>query len=149
MDFHKMLQDDLASAMKAGNDTKKWVIRMLKSAVQLAEVSKMQPLTEDEFLSTVQKEIKTRNEALADAQKANRQDLIDAALAEIEVLKTYLPAQLGEEELTEIVRQTITEVSANSLKDMGNVMKALLPKLQGRATNSDASRIVKEELNKA
>ncbi len=144
-----MLQDDLASAMKAGNDTKKWVIRMLKSAVQLAEVSKMQPLTEDEFLSTVQKEIKTRNEALADAQKANRQDLIDAALAEIEVLKTYLPAQLGEEELTEIVRQTITEVSANSLKDMGNVMKALLPKLQGRATNSDASRIVKEELNKA
>ena len=149
MDFHKKLQDDLASAMKAKNETQKWVIRMLKSAIQLAEVSKGQPLTEDEFLATVQKEIKTRNEALADAEKANRQDLIDAAHAQIEVLKTYLPAQLSEAELIEMVRQAIKEVKATSPKDMGVVMKTLLPKLQGRATNSEASHIVKDELTKA
>ncbi|MEL7627040.1 MAG: GatB/YqeY domain-containing protein [Anaerolineaceae bacterium] len=149
MDFHKILQDDLASAMKAKNETQKWVIRMLKSAIQLAEVSKGQPLTEDEFLATVQKEIKTRNEALADAEKANRQDLIDAAHAQIEVLKTYLPAQLSEAELIEMVRQAIKEVNATSPKDMGMVMKTLLPKLQGRATNSEASHIVKDELTKA
>lgn len=149
MDFHKKLQDDLASAMKAKNETQKWVIRMLKSAIQLAEVSKGQPLTEDEFLATVQKEIKTRNEALADAEKANRQDLIDAAHAQIEVLKTYLPAQLSEAELIEMVRQAIKEVNATSPKDMGMVMKTLLPKLQGRATNSEASHIVKDELTKA
>ena len=147
MDFHKTLQDDLVNATKARNDTQKWVIRMLKSAIQLAEVSKGQPLTEDEFLAVVQKEIKTRNEALADAEKANRQDLIDAAHAETEILKTYLPAQLNQEELTVLVRKTITEVNATSIQDMGTVMKVLLPKLQGKATNAEASRIVKEELN--
>ncbi|HBO33641.1 MAG TPA: hypothetical protein DD636_02715 [Anaerolineaceae bacterium] len=149
MNFHNRLQNDLAIAMKARNDTQKWVIRLLKSTIELAEVNKGQPLTEDEFLGVVQKEIKTRNESLADAEKANRQDLIDAALAEIAILKTYLPAQLSPEELLELVRQTIKDVNATSSKDMGTVMKVLLPKLQGMATNSEASRIVKEELNKA
>ncbi len=149
MDFHIRLQNDLASAMKARNDTQKWVVRLLKSTIELAEVSKGQPLTEDEFLGVVQKEIKTRNESLADAEKANRQDLIDAANAEIAILKTYLPAQLSPQELVELVRETIKEVNAASAKDMGSVMKVLLPKLQGMATNSEASRIVKEELTKA
>lgn len=148
MDFHDKLQDDLIKATKARNDTQKWVVRMLKSAVKLDEVSKGKPLTEEEFLAVVQKEIKTRNEALADAERANRQDLIDAAHAEIAVLKTYLPAQLSQEELTELIRQCIYEANASSVKEMGAVMKVLLPKLQGRATNSEASRIVKEELNK-
>ena len=148
MDFHEQLQKDLAIAMKAKNDTQKWVIRMLKSAIQLAEVSQGEPLSEDEFLQAVQKEIKTRNEAKADAEKAQRQELIDAADAEIAILKTYLPAQLSTEELTTLVRQTISETSATSVKDMGKVLKNLLPKLQGRATNAEASRIVKEELSK-
>ena len=148
MDFHNKLQDDLVTATKARNDTQKWVVRMLKSAVKLDEVSKRRPLTEEEFLAVVQKEIKTRNEALADAERANRQDLIDAAHAEIAILKTYLPAQLSQEELTELVKESIKDVNASSIKDMGTVMKTLLPKLQGRATNSEASRIVKEELNK-
>lgn len=148
MDFHEQLQKDLANAMRAKNDTQKWVVRMLKSAIQLAEVSKGEPLSEDEFLQAVQKEIKTRNEAKADAEKAQRQELIDAADAEIAILKTYLPAQLSTEELTTLVRQTISETSATSVKDMGKVLKNLLPKLQGRATNAEASRIVKEELSK-
>ncbi|MEL7637043.1 MAG: GatB/YqeY domain-containing protein [Chloroflexi bacterium] len=149
MDFHKKLQNDLAFAMKARNDTQKWVVRLLKSTIELAEVNKGQPLNEDEFLAVVQKEIKTRNESLADAVRANRQDLIDAAHAEIEILKAYLPAQLSPEELVVLVRQTIKEVNATSAKDMGTVMKVLLPKLQGMATNSEASRVVKEELSKA
>lgn len=149
MDFHTKLQNDLVNAMIARDDTQKWVVRLLKSTIELAEVSKGKALTEDEFLGVVQKEIKTRNESLADAQKAHRQDLVDAALAEIEILKTYLPAQLNPNELLELVRQTIVEVNATSSKDMGAVMKVLLPKLQGMATNSEASRVVKEELSKA
>ncbi len=149
MDFHTKLQNDLVNAMIARDDTQKWVVRLLKSTIELAEVSKGKALTDDEFLGVVQKEIKTRNESLADAQKAHRQDLIDAALAEIEILKTYLPAQLNPNELLELVRQTIVEVNATSSKDMGAVMKVLLPKLQGMATNSEASRVVKEELSKA
>lgn len=148
MNFHNKLQNDLAIAMKARNDTQKWVIRLLKSTIELAEVNKGQPLNEDEFLAVVQKEIKTRNESLVDAVKANRQDLIDGAHAEIEILKAYLPAQLSPEELVVLVRQTIKEVNATSAKDMGTVMKVLLPKLQGMATNSEASRVVKEELSK-
>lgn len=149
MDFHIKLQNDLVNAMKARDDTQKWVLRLLKSTIELAEVNKGKALTDDEFLGVVQKEIKTRNESLADAQKAHRQDLVDAALAEIEILKTYLPAQLNPNELLELVRQTIVEVNATCSKDMGAVMKVLLPKLQGMATNSEASRIVKEELSKA
>ncbi len=149
MDFHTKLQNDLVNAMIARDDTQKWVVRLLKSTIELAEVSKGKALTDDEFLGVVQKEIKTRNESLADAQKAHRQDLIDAALAEIEILKTYLPAQLNPNELLELVRQTIVDVNATSSKDIGAVMKVLLPKLQGMATNSEASRIVKEELSKA
>ena len=149
MDFHTKLQNDLVNAMKARDDTQKWVLRLLKSTIELAEVNKGKALTDDEFLGVVQKEIKTRNESLADAQKAHRQDLVDAALAEIEILKTYLPAQLNPNELLELVRQTIVEVNATSSKDMGAVMKVLLPKLQGMATNSEASRAVKEELSKA
>jgi len=149
MDFHTKLQNDLVNAMIARDDTQKWVVRLLKSTIELAEVSKGKALTDDEFLGVVQKEIKTRNESLADAQKAHRQDLVDAALAEIEILKTYLPAQLNPNELLELVRQTIVEVNATCSKDMGAVMKVLLPKLQGSATNSEASRIVKEELSKA
>lgn len=149
MDFHTKLQNGLVNAMIARDDTQKWVVRLLKSTIELAEVSKGKALTDDEFLGVVQKEIKTRNESLADAQKAHRQDLVDAALAEIEILKTYLPAQLNPNELLELVRQTIVEVNATSSKDMGAVMKVLLPKLQGMATNSEASRIVKEELSKA
>ena len=149
MDFHTKLQNDLVNAMKARDDTQKWVVRLLKSTIELAEVNKGKALTDDEFLGVVQKEIKTRNESLADAQKAHRQDLVDAALAEIEILKTYLPAQLNPNELLELVRQTIVDVNATSSKDMGAVMKVLLPKLQGMATNSEASRVVKEELSKA
>ena len=149
MDFHIKLQNDLVNAMKARDDTQKWVLRLLKSTIELAEVNKGKALTDDEFLGVVQKEIKTRNESLADAQKAHRQDLVDAALAEIEILKTYLPAQLNPNELLELVRQTIVEVNATCSKDMGAVMKVLLPKLQGMATDSEASRVVKEELSKA
>lgn len=148
MDFHNQLQDDLVTAMKARDETRKWVVKMLKSAIQLAEVSKGEPLSKEEFLAVVQKEIKGRHEAHADALRADRQDLIDAADAEIEILKTYLPTQLSQEELTSLVRQTIKELGASSVKDMGTVMKTLLPRLQGRATNSEASRIVKEELSK-
>ncbi len=148
MDFHNQLQDDLVTAMKARDETRKWVVKMLKSAIQLAEVSKGEPLSKEEFLAVVQKEIKGRHEAHADALRADRQDLIDAADAEIEILKTYLPTQLSQGELTSLVRQTIKELGASSVKDMGTVMKTLLPRLQGRATNSEASRIVKEELSK-
>lgn len=148
MNFHEQLQTDLIKALREKDETRKWVIKMLKAAIQLAEVSKGESLTQDEILSIVQKEIKTRHESLADATRANRDDLIKAANNEIEILKTYLPEQLSEEELISMVREAIQESGASAPKDMGAVMKILLPRLQGRAPNSEASRLVKAELNK-
>ncbi|HOF28719.1 MAG TPA: GatB/YqeY domain-containing protein, partial [Anaerolineaceae bacterium] len=125
---------------------KKWVVKMIKAAIQLAEVAKGKELEQEEILALIQKEIKTRHETRADAEKAGREELMAQADQEIACLKTYLPAQLSEEELKDLVRNVIAQCGASSLKDMGIVMKTLQPILAGRASNAEASRVVREFL---
>ena len=146
MNLKERLQADLINAMKTHDETSKWVVKMIKSAIQLAEVAKGGELDQDEILAIVQKEIKTREESKADAQKANRKDLIDQADKEFAALKAYLPAQLNPEELKDLIRGVIAQCSATSSKDMGVVMKTLQPLLAGRASNAEASRVVRELL---
>ena len=146
MNLKERLQADLVQAMKTHDDTKKWVVKMVKAAIQLAEVAKGSELDQDEILALIQKEIKTRHEAKSDAEKARRDDLVAQADAEIACLKTYLPEQLNSEELQDLVRSVITQCNATSAKDMGVVMKTLQPLLAGRASNSEASRVVRELL---
>ncbi|MBP7196187.1 MAG: GatB/YqeY domain-containing protein [Anaerolineaceae bacterium] len=119
---------------------------MIKAAIQLAEVAKGKELEQEEILALIQKEIKTRHETRADAEKAGREELMAQADQEIACLKTYLPAQLSEEELKDLVRNVIAQCGASSLKDMGIVMKTLQPILAGRASNAEASRVVREFL---
>lgn len=147
MEFHDQLQQDLLAALKARDDSRKWVIKMLKSAIELAEVTKGDRLDHAEFLGLVQKEIKIRREAIEDATRANRPDLISAGEHEIELLEHYLPGQMSEEELIGLARQVITEAGAASPKDIGRVLKILLPRLEGRASNQDASRVVRDCLS--
>jgi uncharacterized protein YqeY len=97
-------------------------------------------------MAILQKEIKSRQESIADAQKANRPDLVASSQAEIAVLEGFLPRQLSAQELEEVVRQVIAEVGATTLREMGQVMKVLLPRLQGRATGDQASQIVRKFL---
>ena len=146
MNLKERLQVDLVHAMKTHDETSKWVVKMIKSAIQLAEVAKGSELNQDELLAIVQKEIKTRQETKVDAEKAQRQDMVAQADQEIACLKTYLPAQLNTEELTELARTVIVQCNANSSKDMGVVMKTLQPLLAGRASNAEASRVVRELL---
>ena len=146
MNLKERLQTDLVQAMKTHDETKKWVIKMIKAAIQLAEVAKGKELDQDEIMAIIQKEIKTRQEAKADAEKAHRDDLVAQADQEIACLKTYLPAQLSAEELKELVRSVIAECNATSIKDMGVVMKTLQPLLAGRASNAEASQVVRELL---
>lgn len=146
MNLKERLQTDLVQAMKTHDETKKWVIKMIKAAIQLAEVAKGKELDQDEIMAIIQKEIKTRQEAKADAEKAHREDLVAKADQEITCLKTYLPAQLNAEELKELVRSVIAECNATSIKDMGVVMKTLQPLLAGRASNAEASQVVRELL---
>ena len=146
MNIKEQLQADLITAMKTHDETKKWVVKMIKAAIQLAEVDKGKELEQEEILALIQKEIKTRHETRADAEKAGREELMAQADQEIACLKTYLPAQLSEEELKDLVRNVIAQCGASSLKDMGIVMKTLQPILAGRASNAEASRVVREFL---
>lgn len=148
MDYNKTLQDNLHKAMKENDVLQKRVIRLLISSLQLAEVSKGSTLDPSEFIAIVQKEIKTKNDTIVDARKANRPEMVAESEQEIKILEAYLPQQLSESELVQLAQNIILETNATSVKDMGNVLKVLIPKLAGRATNQDASRIVKDCLLK-
>jgi len=148
MDYETILKNDLYAAMRANDTLRKRVIRLLISSIELAEVAKGSKLTDSEFIALVQKEIKTKNDTIVDAEKANRPEMVKEQLEEIKVLEAYLPKQLSEAELIQLAEEVIQETGATSPKDMGKVLKVLIPKLAGRATNQDASRVVKDCLTK-
>ena len=140
------LENALKEAMRSGDDLRKSTIRMVLSAIKLMEVEKGAPLDETGIASVLQKEVKSRRESIADAQRANRQDLAEAAEAEITILEGFLPKAMTGEELDNLARQVIQEVGATSLREMGQVMKVLMPRLQGRATGDQASQAVRKLL---
>ncbi|QAT40766.1 GatB/YqeY domain-containing protein [Clostridium sp. JN-9] len=148
MSLKERLQEDWKQALKAKDKFKANTISMARAAVLLVEKTNGTKLDDEEVIEVLAKEVKSRREALIDFQKGNRQDLIDETNAEIEILLQYLPQQLSESEISEIVRQTIDEVGANSMKDMGKVMAVLSQKTKGRADGKLVSQIVKQHLNK-
>ena len=148
MDYETILKNDLYTAMRANDTLRKRVFRLLISSIELAEVAKGSKLTDSEFIALVQKEIKTKNDTIVDAEKANRPEMVKEQQEEIKVLEAYLPKQLSEAELVQLAEEVIQETGATSPKDMGKVLKVLIPKLAGRATNQDASRVVKDCLTK-
>lgn len=148
MELKLKLENDLKDAMRSGDDVKKSSIRMVIASMKLAQVEKGGPLEDQAIVGLIQKEIKSRKESIADAEKANRQDLITAANAEISALEVYLPAQMSNEELTSLAQYAITESGASLPNEMGKVMKLLMPKIQGRAPNDQISLIVRQLLEK-
>ncbi len=148
METRQKLETALKEAMRSGDDLRKQNVRMVLSAVRFNEIEKGAPLDDAGVIAVLQKEVKSRQEALQDAQKANRPDLVERSKAEIAFLETFLPQQLTEEELHALASQTITEVGATGPADMGKVMKALMPKVQGRTTGDQASQAVRKALQK-
>ena len=146
MDIKSTFQSDLKDAMRSGDETRKSTLRMALSAMKLAEVEKNAQMDEAAYLAVIQKEIKLRRESIADAEKANRPELITQAEAEIAILQAYLPAALSEKELENLAKDAIAEVGATSVREMGQVMKILMPRLQGRATGDQASQVVRRLL---
>jgi uncharacterized protein YqeY len=146
MDLKTTLQSDLKDAMRSGAEARKSTIRMALTAIKLAEVEKGAHMDETAYLAVIQKEIKTRREAIADAERAHRPDLIAPAEEEIKILQAYLPTALSQEELEAVVKAVISEVGATSIREMGQVMKTLIPRLQGRASNDQASQVVRRLL---
>jgi uncharacterized protein YqeY len=146
MSLEKKLNDDLKEAIKAKDETRKLVLRLALSAIKLATVEKQEELDDGEILGILQKEVKARHETIADAKKAERQDLVEAAKSEMAVLEEYLPEGLTPEELEALIEETIAEVGASSMGDMGNVMKAVMPKVQGRADGGQVNQLVRQLL---
>jgi uncharacterized protein YqeY len=146
METRQKLETVLKDAMRSGDEMRKQNVRMVLSAVRFAEIEKGSQLDDAGVIAVVQKEVKSRHEALQDAQKANRSDLAERSRAEISFLETFLPTQLNEEELANLARETIAEVGASGPADIGKVMKALMPKVQGRATGDQVSQAVRKVL---
>lgn len=141
------LQDDWKAALKAKDKFTANVISTAKAALLIVEKTDNRVLEEDEVISILAKEVKQRRESILEFEKGNRQDLVDQCNAEIEILLKYLPQQLSEEEIKQIVRESAEELGANSIKDMGKVMSAVRPKVVGKADGKLVSEIVKEYLN--
>ena len=146
MNSKEQLQADLKEAMKSGDAVRKTTIRMALAAFKNAEVKKRDELDESEMLALLQKEVKQRRESIADAQEAGRDDLVKDSEAEIAILDAYLPAQLSREEITTHAQAAIEEAGATSPKDMGNVMRVLMPKLKGQADGKLVNEVVRELL---
>ena len=147
MSLKQRLENDLHVAMKSGDNNAKQTIRLALSNMKLAEVQKGSPLEDIEIVSLLQKEIKSRSETILDAVKINRQDIIDEAKAEIKIIETYLPQQLTQDELTEIIKSAISETNALGMSDMGKVMKVAQAKVLGRSSNDNVSKTVREMLS--
>ena len=145
--MREKILNDLKEAMKNQEKTKLSVIRMVKGAMQMEELNLKRPLTDEEVVMVISKQIKTRKESIVEFEKGNRQDLIDQTNAEIEILNTYMPEQLSEEEVLKIIEEAFNEVNPTSPSDMGKIMGLVSPKLRGKADMSFVSKIIKEKLN--
>ncbi len=140
------LQDALQEAIRQNDTLRKNTLRMALTSIRMAEDRKRDQLDEDEIIGVLQKELKSLQETAADAQQAGRPELAEQAHAQIEILEEYLPQQMTQEELEELARQAIEQVGAESPREMGQVMKVLVPKLKGRATGEEASLVVRRLL---
>ncbi len=147
MDTKSRLQQALRDALRARDLLRKETLRTALAEIKMAEVEKQRPLSEAEVLAVLQKQVKMRRETLEAARQGGREDLIARTEEVIRVLEAFLPQPLSEEELTALARQVIAEVGAQGPRDMGKVMKALMPRLQGRATGQQASQIVRNLLS--
>ncbi len=139
--------NDLKTAMKEQNKEVLAVIRMVKGAISLEEINTKKELNDQEIISIIAKQIKTRKESIEDFKKGNRQDLIDQTNREIEILNKYMPEQLSDEEVIKIIDAIFDEVKPSSMADMGKVMKIAKDKLNGQADMGFVSKTIKEKLN--
>ncbi len=149
MSLTDQLQDDMKSAMREGDGLRRDTLRMVIAAAQNAAKDKRAPLSDEETLEVLGREVKKRRESIAAYQGAGREDLAAKEQAEIDILAPYLPEQLGEDEIRALAREAVTASGATSPKDMGRVMSQLMPRVKGRADGKLVSRIVNEELARA
>ncbi|MCS7286174.1 MAG: GatB/YqeY domain-containing protein [Anaerolineae bacterium] len=146
MGLKEKIDQELKEAMRSKDERKLAALRMLKTAIRRAEVDKMRELTEDEIIAVIADEARKRREAIEEFSRGGREDLALQEKEELAVLEAYLPRPLSREEIMEMARQAIEEVGATSPRQLGQVMKVLMPRVRGRADGSLVSQIVQELL---
>lgn len=139
---------DLKNAMKNQNKDLLNVVRMVKGAIQLEEIKVKHELNDDEVITIIAREIKTRKESIKEFEKGGRTDLVEKTEKEIEFLNKYMPEQLSEEEIIKTVNDVFDELKPSSVSDMGKIMGKLTPILKGKADLGLVNKIVREKLNK-
>ena len=148
MALKEQLFEDLKSAMKEKDTIRKDTVQLIRSGILQIEKDKKIQLDDQGVIEVIAKQLKSRRDSMPDYVKSGRQDLVEKLNREIEILLNYLPEQLSESEIQKVIEQTIAEIGATSIKDLGNVMKAVNPKIKGRADGKVVSSLVKEMLQK-
>jgi uncharacterized protein YqeY len=133
--------------MKSGNELVRDTLRLVKTSIKNKEISKGHFLSDEEVIEVLAKEIAQRKESIASFESGNRAELAAKEKAEIEIIEKYLPEQMDETKLRSLIEQTIAELGANGIVDMGKVMAVLMPKVRGQADGGLVSRLVKEKLS--
>ena len=146
MSLKEQLANDLKDAIRQRDEPRKIAIRMTISAIKNAEIKRGAALSEADFLTLVSREAKQRRESIAEFEKADRRDLVEKERAELEVLQSYLPAQVSRDEIAEAAREVIAEVGADGPRDKGKVMPVLIGRLAGRAEGREINEVVTELL---
>ena len=150
MTLKEQLTADMKTAMKEreAGKLRLSVIRLVRGAIRQQEIDGKKELTDEDVLGVIAKEVKSRRDSIEEFKKGNRQDLVDQNEAEIKILEGYLPEQMGEDEIRKLVAEAIEKVGATTPKDMGKVMKEIMPKTKGRADGKVVNCIVRELLAK-
>jgi len=147
MDIKNQLNEAMKEAMRSGDVVRKTTVRMALAAIKQAEVDKQTTLDDLAVIALLQKEIKNRKEAIEEAKKAGRDDLVKDNEAEIAVLEVFLPEPMSADELRKIVKAAIAEIGASAPSDMGKIMKVALEKVAGRVPGGEVSAVVRELLS--
>jgi len=149
IDLKTRLNEEMKEAMKNGDSLKLSVIRMLRSAIKNREIDRGKGVTlnDNEVTEVIVSAVKQRHDSIEQFAKGRRDDLVAQEKKELEILNSFLPSPLSESEVKSLIQKVILETQAAGMKDMGKVMKALMPQVLGRADNSIVSKIVKESLS--
>ena len=147
MTLSEKINKDIVDYMKSKDSFSLGVVRMVKGAIQLEAISKKKELTDDEVIGVIAKQIKMRNDSISEFEKGGRDDLVIQNKKEIEILKRYMPVQLTDDEINNILDEAFDKIKPTSSKDMGLIMKEVTPKLKGKADMGKVSMIIKNRLN--
>ena len=147
MGLQERLFKDMKSAMKSGDKVTLETLRMLRSQIKNASISKGGDLSDDDVTGVLSKEAKRRKESIDLYTEGNRKDLVQQETKELEIITSYLPEMMSKEELLKMVDRTIRETGAESIKDMGKVMGAVMPQIKGRADGKAVQEIVRGRLS--